>query len=130
MLQKSANIWTGGRFRGDTKIDAAMKFWFFVISQGLKVQNNPNWPLWQIVICGDIEGNPGPTDCTEKKWCGSTSEIRIPNYDQDFVSECILMDEYPGYSMPIDYDYNVFGDFCPIAVTGIQNNVIPNENDF
>ena len=40
------------------------------------------------------------------------------------------MDEYVDYSMPIDNNYNVCNDFCPIAVTGIQKNFIQNENDF
>ena len=40
------------------------------------------------------------------------------------------MDEYIDYSMPIDDNDNVCDNFCPIAATGIQNNFIPNENDF
>ena len=40
------------------------------------------------------------------------------------------MDEYIDYSMSIDDNNNVCDNFCPIAATGIQNNFIPNENDF
>ena len=31
--------------------------------------------------------------------------------------------------MPIDDNYNVCDNFCPITATGIQNNFISNEND-
>ena len=51
----------------------------------------------QLVISGNVERHPGPTDCTEKNNDAvvfSTSEIHIPNYDYDFISECFPMDEY------------------------------------
>ena len=40
------------------------------------------------------------------------------------------MDKYIDYSMPIDANYNVCDNLCPIAATKIQNNFIPNENGF